>query len=403
MERRWLSLGGTVAGVQQRSPVGVVEWLTVLGDVRGSVAVTVPRGSSVVTSNWWGPYGARRGSRVDTVGTRGYLGQAEDVGSGLTYLNNRYYDPSIGEFISVDPLVSKTGDPYLYANGNPTTLSDPNGLDPKWAYDNDRCNDDGYYECVTARGGSSAGQQVVAGPGRRQCAEGRFIRGCGSVVRAGEPCNLVGNCGDVNAITRDPCSLVSWRAAQSGGSPDCAGSAYDAFVNALGSWKNAGRVPVAPWMPPITDAERLWADILSGWNLGADGGGVMLCGSIEGSSGPGSAGASECAMADTDGLAGLTTVGAGSSIGSPALSGSLGLAVSNSDAEALAGWGMCGNVSGGNLLGGAGALCGSISYQNGEWVYLGAWSLTAGVSVTTPEASVGYSYTYTWVGWRWEW
>jgi hypothetical protein len=47
----------------------------------------------------------------------------------LTYLNNRYYDPSIGEFISVDPLVAKTGDPYLYANGNPTTLSDPNGLE----------------------------------------------------------------------------------------------------------------------------------------------------------------------------------------------------------------------------------------------------------------------------------
>jgi RHS repeat-associated protein len=114
--------------VQQRSPAGVVEWLTVLGDVRGSVAVTVPRGSSVVTSNWWAPYGARRGSRVDTVGTRGYLGQAEDVGSGLTYLNNRYYDPQLGVFLSVDPLVATTGDPYLYAAGNPTTLSDPSGL-----------------------------------------------------------------------------------------------------------------------------------------------------------------------------------------------------------------------------------------------------------------------------------
>ena len=50
--------------------------------------------------------------------------------SGLNYLNNRYYDPTIGVFLSVDPLVGKTGQPYLYANGNPTTLSDPSGLDP---------------------------------------------------------------------------------------------------------------------------------------------------------------------------------------------------------------------------------------------------------------------------------
>ncbi len=48
--------------------------------------------------------------------------------TGLVYLNNRYYDPSIGVFLSVDPLVAKTGQPYLYAVGNPTTLSDPSGL-----------------------------------------------------------------------------------------------------------------------------------------------------------------------------------------------------------------------------------------------------------------------------------
>jgi len=46
------------------------------------------------------------------------------------FLNNRYYDPATGIFISVDPLVATTGTAYLYANGNPTTLSDPNGLEP---------------------------------------------------------------------------------------------------------------------------------------------------------------------------------------------------------------------------------------------------------------------------------
>ena len=54
----------------------------------------------------------------------------ECEGQGLNYLNNRYQDPTTGTFISVDPLVAKTGQPYLYAAGNPTTLSDPSGLDP---------------------------------------------------------------------------------------------------------------------------------------------------------------------------------------------------------------------------------------------------------------------------------
>ena len=44
------------------------------------------------------------------------------------FLNNRYYDPTLGAFTSVDPLVGKTGTPYLYGNGNPSTLSDPTGL-----------------------------------------------------------------------------------------------------------------------------------------------------------------------------------------------------------------------------------------------------------------------------------
>ena len=44
------------------------------------------------------------------------------------FLNNRYHDPTLGTFISVDPLVAQTGEAYIYASGNPTTHSDPTGL-----------------------------------------------------------------------------------------------------------------------------------------------------------------------------------------------------------------------------------------------------------------------------------
>jgi hypothetical protein len=48
----------------------------------------------------------------------------------LSDLHNRYHDPALGIFLSVDPLVATTAEPYLCASGNPTTLSDPTGLTP---------------------------------------------------------------------------------------------------------------------------------------------------------------------------------------------------------------------------------------------------------------------------------
>jgi len=89
------------------------------------------------------------------------------------FLNNRYHVPTTGTFISVDPLVSMTGEPYLYANGNPTTLSDPSGLDPGWAHDDDPCNDAGYYDCTSA--GPTLTGAPMAGP--RQVSE--LLRGIG--------------------------------------------------------------------------------------------------------------------------------------------------------------------------------------------------------------------------------
>jgi len=47
---------------------------------------------------------------------------------GLVYLNNRYHDPTLSAFISVDPLVVQTGEPYIYAGANPVGFSDPSGL-----------------------------------------------------------------------------------------------------------------------------------------------------------------------------------------------------------------------------------------------------------------------------------
>ena len=55
---------------------------------------------------------------------RGYTGQLLDP-SGLHYYHARYYDGSIGQFISAD--TAQGPNRYAYVGGNPETLTDPSG------------------------------------------------------------------------------------------------------------------------------------------------------------------------------------------------------------------------------------------------------------------------------------
>ncbi|MGH9019569.1 MAG: RHS repeat-associated core domain-containing protein [Acidimicrobiales bacterium] len=48
--------------------------------------------------------------------------------TGLIYLVNRYYDPATDQFLSIDPAVGVTGQPYVFTNDNPLNATDPLGL-----------------------------------------------------------------------------------------------------------------------------------------------------------------------------------------------------------------------------------------------------------------------------------
>ena len=102
-------------------------------DALGSpVAVTNEAGQVIERTNWE-PYGAAIGK--PNYDGPGYTGHVMDGATGLTYMQQRYYDKDIGRFLSVDPVTAYGGDMrhfnrYAYGYNNPYKFSDPNGCLP---------------------------------------------------------------------------------------------------------------------------------------------------------------------------------------------------------------------------------------------------------------------------------
>jgi RHS repeat-associated protein len=97
------------------------------------------QGTPIARSDAWGVVfeRTRRGSfGLPLVGPLkdgpGYTGHMEDPGTGLVYMQQRYYDPAIARFLSVDP-VGPLADPtnhfgrYHYGLNNPYRFTDPDG------------------------------------------------------------------------------------------------------------------------------------------------------------------------------------------------------------------------------------------------------------------------------------
>lgn len=125
--------GSLIAQREQPIGGGVVTVKYQHTDALGSPVVVTSQTRAVLERVDYEPYGKQLGSAVSTGNDRpGYTGHVEDRATGLTYMQQRYYDPQIGVFLSVDP-VTAYGNPvgafnrYWYANSNPYKFTDPDG------------------------------------------------------------------------------------------------------------------------------------------------------------------------------------------------------------------------------------------------------------------------------------
>ncbi|WP_329050971.1 hypothetical protein OG873_16260 [Streptomyces violaceus] len=103
-------------------------------DQQGTAMAAIAMTTLAVTRRKQLPFGGIRSQQAESLpGTRGFVGGTNDP-TGLVHLGAREYDPALGRFLSVDPVID-LDDPaqmnaYSYAHNNPVTKSDPSGLRP---------------------------------------------------------------------------------------------------------------------------------------------------------------------------------------------------------------------------------------------------------------------------------
>ncbi|MFH1751036.1 MAG: RHS repeat-associated core domain-containing protein [Candidatus Micrarchaeota archaeon] len=104
-----------------------------INDHLGGSSVVLDTSGSVVASNEYYAFGTEKASAGETKFK--FTGKELDD-TGFYYYGARYYDPSIGRFLSADALTGSIGSPqslnrYAYALNNPIEFIDPDGKAPQ--------------------------------------------------------------------------------------------------------------------------------------------------------------------------------------------------------------------------------------------------------------------------------
>lgn len=112
------------------SPASAYEVLYIHTDILGSPVAYTDAHGQVARRISYDPYGVASDERRRDC--PGYTGHVSDGLTALTYAEQRYYDPVLGSFLSVDPVpaqfdASTVFHRYRYANSNPYKFVDPDG------------------------------------------------------------------------------------------------------------------------------------------------------------------------------------------------------------------------------------------------------------------------------------
>jgi RHS repeat-associated protein len=169
--------GRAIAQISNTDTGGTVSPATVNylhDDHLGSVNVISDAAGALTTTRTYTPFG--KDSSPPTVSPFGFTGQEADDDLGLINMRGRMYDPTLGQFLSADPIMQQ---PYgqglnrfAYVNNSPLNFTDPSGFAAK--------------RTSKAYGGDGQTEGILAGFGMY------FVAGISSQLGAGAQAFSVG-------------------------------------------------------------------------------------------------------------------------------------------------------------------------------------------------------------------
>jgi len=128
-------------------------------DTLHSEVVITDQNRNIVERTHYAPYGQVLDR--DLRDGPGYTGHEEDPETNLVYMQQRYYDPEAGRFLSTDPVQADGGggsfNRYEYANDNPYRYTDPFGMCADH-YKDGTCMV--HVDSATGKAGIAAGKQL---------------------------------------------------------------------------------------------------------------------------------------------------------------------------------------------------------------------------------------------------
>ncbi|HKO47592.1 MAG TPA: RHS repeat-associated core domain-containing protein [Polyangiaceae bacterium] len=125
--------GRAIAAVFQPQASGPAAIAYLHDDSLGSIQAATASDASVVENRHFDTFGAPWGSAVSWAQVPfGYTGQEQDSELGLVNMGGRLYDPSIGQFLSADPLIQEPSgqglNRFAYVFNSPLNYTDPSGF-----------------------------------------------------------------------------------------------------------------------------------------------------------------------------------------------------------------------------------------------------------------------------------
>ena len=98
-----------------------------VGDQLGSTRLLTDQAGTVVATYTYGPYGAVTGHTGTATSPVGYARGLATATTGLVNFEHRWLTTGTGSWLTLDPLVATTTQPYQYATEDPVNSRDPNG------------------------------------------------------------------------------------------------------------------------------------------------------------------------------------------------------------------------------------------------------------------------------------